>query len=76
MTPKEINQLVSDAVKFPGEAIHVEHPEIATAIYIVANRNGSISVCDNGEEVVCSTSEDAVRIVSENLTSYEELFSE
>ena len=36
--------------------------------YIVANQNGTISVFDNGEEVICLTRNDAIRIVVENLS--------
>jgi len=72
MTSVDFGNIVTDALNNVGEAIHVEHPDFATAIYVVANRDGTISVCDNGEEIVCKNSAVAERIIGENVQEYEE----
>jgi hypothetical protein len=42
-----------------------DHEYIGESV-VVKNTDGTISVCDNGEEVRCDTAEEAARIVKEN----------
>jgi DNA gyrase/topoisomerase IV subunit B len=72
MTSVDFMNIVIEAQNNVGEAINVKHPDFATMIYVVANQDGTISVCDNGEEVVCKNSATAERIISENVQEYEE----
>jgi len=72
MTSVDFMNIVIEAQGNVGEAIHVEHPDFPTAIYVVANRDGTISVCDNGEEVVCKSVERAEHVIAENIQEYEE----
>ena len=47
----------------------VGEPEtVADLTVLVKNDDGTWSVCDNGEEVICDTEADVIRIICENLS--------
>ncbi len=72
MTSVDFMNIVIEAQNSIGEAVQVEHPDFPTMIYVVANQDGTISVCDNGEEVVCKSAASAERVIAENVQEYEE----
>ena len=46
-----------------------DKPEmIADLTVLFKNNDGTWSVCDNGEEVVCKTESEVIRIICENLS--------
>lgn len=52
------------------EVVTVGNPEpVADTTVLVLNTDGTYSVCDNGEEVVCADADEAKRIIIENLTA-------
>jgi hypothetical protein len=66
MNKQEVTELVKDALT----AIEVGEPiDIADCTVIFKNEDGTWSVCDNGEEVICRTENDVIDIACENLVS-------
>ena len=66
MNTTEATKLAQDAVS----TVTVGNPEpVADTTVIFLNADGTYSVTDNGEEVVCKTASDATRIIVENLTA-------
>ncbi|APU89153.1 hypothetical protein Rctr71_034 [Virus Rctr71] len=55
-------QLVKQAQQNPQQPVWA-----GEAVVIIANSDGTISVTDNGEEVVCNSADEAVEVVKENL---------
>ena len=55
-----------------GSETHIKNGPVTVADLTVLFKNddGTWSVCDNGEEVVCETEADVIRIVCENLASF------
>ena len=48
--------------------VTVGEPETVTDLTVLfKNDDGTWSVCDNGEEVVCTTEAEVIRIIVENL---------
>lgn len=62
-------QQATERAKAAVKNVKVGDPEpIADMTVLFKNDDGSFSVCDNGEEVVCQTEDTAVRVIVENLT--------
>lgn len=51
-----------------GDVIQSGPVSVADAVVLFFNPDGTWSVCDNGEEVVCDTEDDVIRIIVENLS--------
>ena len=65
MITSEATQLAKAAL----ENVTVGEPEtVADLTVLVKNDDGTWSVCDNGEEVICDTEADVIRIICENLS--------
>lgn len=66
MNRKQAEKLAKDAIKVTqvGDPTPVEDMTV-----LFRNEDGTFSVTDNGEEVVCQTEATAVRIIVENLTA-------
>jgi hypothetical protein len=66
MNTTEATKLAQAAV----ETVTVGNPEpVADTTVLFLNADGTYSVTDNGEEVVCKTASRAVEIIVENLTA-------
>ena len=66
MNKKEAARLAKEAL----ETVKVGDPSpVAELTVLFKNEDGTYSVVDNGEEVVCQTSEWATQIIVENLTA-------
>lgn len=66
MNANEATKLASDAV----DVVTVGNPEpVADTTVLWLNDDGTYSVTDNGEEVVCRTKSEAIQIIVENLTA-------
>ena len=62
----EATELAKIAVEF----VAVGNPEpVADTTVLFKNADGTFSVTDNGEEVVCKTAAEAIQIITENLTA-------
>lgn len=66
MNKQQAKKLAVDAIA--STAVGSPTP-VADATVLFKNADGSWSVCDNGEEVVCESRETAIRIIVENLTA-------
>ena len=65
ITPTQARKLAKQAVK----VVTVDSPEpVADLTVLFRNRDGTYSVTDNGEEVICHTAAQAIKIIVENLT--------
>ena len=68
-----MNMNVNEATKLANDAIAnvtVGSPEsVADTTVLWLNPDGTYSVTDNGEEVVCRTKGEAIRMIVENLTA-------
>jgi hypothetical protein len=70
MNAKEARKLAMKALAevIVGSPIIVSGPvTVADATALFKNTDGTWSVCDNGEEIVCHTEYETVRIITENL---------
>ena len=66
MNKREAERLAKAAIKCVG----IGEPEpVADATVLFKNEDGTFSVVDNGEEVVCRSATEAERIIVENLTA-------
>ncbi len=66
MNVNEATQLAKSA----AAAVTVGNPEsVADTTVLWLNDDGTYSVTDNGEEVVCRTKDEAIQIIVENLTA-------
>lgn len=60
----------TELAKAAIETVTVGNPEtVADTTVVFKNADGTFSVTDNGEEVVCKTAQHAVDIIVENLTT-------
>ena len=66
MSTQQATQLAQDAIA----NVAVNEPEsVADTTVLILNADGTYSVCDNGEEVLATTKEQAVQFIVENLTA-------
>jgi len=65
MKKNEAAQLAKEALKTVGVG---DPSPVADTTVLFKNEDGSFSVTDNGEEVVCQSPEWATKIIIENLT--------
>lgn len=60
----------TELAKAAVESVTVGNPEpVADTTVLFKNADGTFSVTDNGEEVVCKTAAEAIAIIAENLTT-------
>jgi hypothetical protein len=66
MTTQQATQLAQDAIDklTPGD-----WQPVADATTVTLNADGTYSVCDNGEEAIATTPEQAIEFIVENLTA-------
>lgn len=61
---REIAEKAFGIATLPGEAAYV-----ADATVLIMNHDGTYSVCDNGEEAIATTKDEAIRFIVDNLTA-------
>ena len=66
MNRKQPAQLADEAIR---NTTYGDPTPVADATVLFRNQDGTWSVTDNGEEVICNTDAEAKRIVIENLTA-------
>lgn len=66
MTEQQARELAVAAI----EVVTVGEPEsVADTTVLFKNADGTFSVCDNGEEAIAATPEQAIQFIVENLTA-------
>ena len=66
MNRKQAAQLADEAIR---NTTYGNPRPVADATVLFCNQDGTWSVTDNGEEVICNTANEAKRIIIENLTA-------
>lgn len=67
MNKQEATELAKKALKAVADG---GHETVADLTVLVKNGDGTWSVTDNGEEVICKTESEVIRIITENLAGF------